>query len=239
VSKPEEIKKKFVKTGGKFLTPAPKIAQKLKGIKAFVFDWDGVFNNGQKDEKGTSLFNEIDSMGTNLLRFAYYTNNQQLPLTAVISGERNSAAFYWSEREHFTDCYYKFPRKTDALEHFCSKHNIKPSEIAFVFDDVLDLSLAAVVGIRIFIARKANPLFNDYVAKNKLADYITGNESGNFSVREACELMIGLQGLYDKVITERMVFSPGYKKYIDLRNIIPTSFYTKQNDSVVELNPKS
>ena len=239
MSKPEEIKTLFAKTGGKFLTPAPALAKKLKGIKAFIFDWDGVFNNAQKDEKGTSLFNEVDSMGTNLLRFAYWLNTDKLPLTAVISGERNSAAFYWSSREHFTSCYYKMANKTEALQHFCSEHNIKPSEIAFVFDDVLDLSVAKVAGVRIFIARKANPLFNNYVVKNKLADYITGNESGNFAVREACELMIGLQGIYDKVVTERMNFSPSYKKYIDLRNLMTTSFFTKQNDSVVEANPSA
>jgi len=233
--KPEEIKKLFSQNGGRFITSPAGISAKLKNIKAYIFDWDGIFNTGEKDEKGSSSFTEIDSMGTNLLRFAYWMNTNKLPLTAILSGERNSAAHHLSEREHFTSCYSKISNKTEALAHFCAYHTVKASEIAFVFDDVLDLSVAKAVGLRIFIPRKANPLFNHFVKKNKLADYITANESGNFAVREACELMIGLQGIYDQVILERMNFSSSYKKYIALRNLIPTSFYTLQKETIVEL----
>ena len=234
----EEVKKIFTKNGGKFITPASVISTKLKTIRAFVFDWDGVFNTGEKDEKGSSSFTEVDSMGTNLLRFAYWIKHDQLPLTGLISGEHNSISFYLGKREHFTSCYYKISNKTEALEHLSLQHSVKASEIAYVFDDVLDLSIAKEVGLRIFVNRKANPLLTAFVIKNKLADYITGNESGSFAVREACELMIGLQGIYDKVITERMKFSASYKKFIDLRNLIQTNFYTKQNDEIVEANPK-
>ena len=45
---------------------------RLDKIKAFVFDWDGVFNNGAKDSEGASPFNEVDAMGTNLLRFNHH-----------------------------------------------------------------------------------------------------------------------------------------------------------------------
>jgi 3-deoxy-D-manno-octulosonate 8-phosphate phosphatase (KDO 8-P phosphatase) len=177
-------------------------------------------------------------MGTNLLRYAYWLKHDNLPLTGLISGEHNHISFYLGKREHFTSCYYKIANKTEALAHLSLQHDIKSSEIAYVFDDVLDLSVAKEAGVRIFVSRKANPLLTAYVIKNKLADYITSNESGNFAVRESCELMIGLQGIYDKVITERMNFSASYKKYIDLRNLIQTNFYTKQNDKVVEANPQ-
>jgi 3-deoxy-D-manno-octulosonate 8-phosphate phosphatase (KDO 8-P phosphatase) len=234
----EEIKKKFTKNGGVFITTPAKIAFKLKNIKAFIFDWDGVFNNGEKDEKGSSTFSEIDSMGPNLLRFAYWIKTDKLPVTAILSGEQNSAAFYLSKREHFTSCYYKIANKALALEHFCTQYNIKVGEIAFVFDDVLDLTVSRVVGLRIFINRQASasPLFDNFVRKNKLADYITASGSGNFAVREACELMIGLQGIYNKVVTERMNYTSSYKKYTDLRNLIPTSFFTTQDETIVEIN---
>ena len=38
----------FEKAGGIFCTPAVSILQKLQTVKAFVFDWDGVFNDGTK-----------------------------------------------------------------------------------------------------------------------------------------------------------------------------------------------
>ena len=237
MAKPEQIKQSFSKIGGKFITPSAKIATKLKNVKAFVFDWDGVFNNGTKDQNGTSIFSEVDSMGTNLLRFANYISSGQLPVAAIISGERNSAAFFWSKRECFNTSYYKVANKIDALNHFCNQYKLRPSEIAFVFDDVLDLSIAERVGVRIFIQRKANPLFNQYVIKNKLADYVTGVESGNFAVREASELMIGLKGLYDKVVAERVKYSPLYKQYITERNTTTTRYFTPIDGKIVERNP--
>ena len=65
----------FSEIGGTFLSNALDISAKLKTIKAFVFDWDGVFNNAVKNENKSSNFNEADSMGTNLLRFNYFLHN--------------------------------------------------------------------------------------------------------------------------------------------------------------------
>ncbi len=233
----DHISLAFTKIGGIFVIPPENIATKLDGIKAFVFDWDGVFNNGTKDQDGTSLFSEVDSMGTNLLRFSGYMTHRRIPCVAVISGERNSASFSWTRRECFSACYYKIANKTDALNHFCEHFNLKPGEIAFVFDDVLDLSFAEMAGLRIFVQRKANPLFNQFVIKNKIADYVTGSESGNFAVREACELMIGLKGVFEQVITERMAYSDLYREYITTRNEVTTKYFTFENGNTIELNP--
>lgn len=228
---------KFTKIGGQFLGSPESLATSIKTAKAIIFDWDGVFNDGQKGDNGSSNFNEVDSMGINLLRFSYWLNYKKTPLTAVLSGERNLVSFYWTKREHFTSCYYKQANKTQALEHFCNTNNIKPAEIIFVFDDVLDLSVAKLVGTRIFISRKANPLFNDYVVKYKLADYITANEPNHYAIRETCELLIGMQDIYEKVITERVTYSTNYKNYIDNRNSLSTTFFTTQNNTIVELEP--
>ncbi len=218
--------------GAEFLIPQYKVSEKLQTIKAFVFDWDGVFNNGQKQANGSSSFNEIDSMGTNLLRFSHYLKNKKLPLTAIISGEKNETAFYFSGREHFNASYFKFSDKRIALQHFCDAHHIKPSEVCYFFDDVLDLPIATVAGLRIFIQRKAGLQFNTYVKQNHLADYITGSNSGDFAVREACEMLISCNGNFDQVITLRMNFDDSYKQYIAARNDTPTHLFTLSNGEV-------
>src|SRR6478609_5750430 len=87
--------------GGRFITPISEIQSKMESIRAFVFDWDGVFNGGQKQSTGGSSFSEVDSMGTNLLRFSYFFRNGTMPVTAILSGEKNETAFYFSEREGF------------------------------------------------------------------------------------------------------------------------------------------
>jgi len=223
----------FTEIGGQFLTDVNSISAKMKGIKAFVFDWDGVFNNAVKNENKSSNFNEADSMGTNLLRFNYFLHHNKMPACAIISGEKNEMAFYFCNREHFSASYYKVADKIIALEHFCKQNNIEKNEVCYMFDDVLDLSIAKVCGLRMMVNRKANPLFKNYVIQNNLADYITAHESGNFAVREVCELLIGLTETYYEVMEHRTAFSPIYKDYITQRQEAPTDFFTIENNEVV------
>lgn len=227
----------FTGIGGTFLTSPGEMTAKLKHVKAFVFDWDGVFNSGEKNESGSSNFSEVDSMGTNMLRFSFWLQYHQIPLSAIISGERNSASFILATREHFTSAYYRVSHKIEALDHFCKLHHLKHDEVAFVFDDVLDISMAEVCGLRILVSRKANPLFTEYIRKNNHADYITSAESGRFAVRETCELLMGLIGTYDEAISKRSVNSEMYRKYMDARNTAKTAFFTKSADKIVEQEP--
>lgn len=225
----------FTQVGGEFILPEASLIEKIKNIKAFVFDWDGVFTDAGKDYQLNSRFSEIDSMGTNLLRFSYYLNNKEIPVTAIISGEKNSSAFTFVERERFHASYSKFANKIDAANHLCLTHNIQMDQIAYVFDDVLDLGLAEECGLRIFIPRKSNPLFNEYVFKHHLADYVTGATSGGGAVREACELMIGLNGNYETVVTERKNFSDVYASYLALRKATMPVYYTTIDGVVSEV----
>jgi len=222
----------FSEIGGQFIGPEASLIEKLKHVKAFVFDWDGVFTNASKDANSQSQFNEADSMGVNLLRFSYFLNYNQLPITAIISGENNKAAFLFCTREKLHASYSKCANKLIASNHLCETFNLKPNEICFVFDDVLDLSLAEVSGLRIFIPRKANPLLNEYVIKHKLADYITGAQCGEFAVREACELVMGLHGNYEEAVTQRKAFSDNYTNYLSLRKEIDTTFYFSEEGTI-------
>lgn len=227
------IETTFIDAGGQFLSDSALITLKLQGIKAFIFDWDGVFNNGQKNLDGSSSFSEVDSMGTNLLRFSHFLKHGKLPLTAIVSGEKNDTAFYFSKRECFDYSFFKTPHKTDALNFICEKENIKPSEVAYFFDDVLDLSIAEVCGLRMMVNRKANPMFVEYCIKHKLVDYLTGAEGGFYAVREATEVLTGLNGNFDAVIKERTHYADTYGNYIQQRRLVKTQFFTVK-DHVVE-----
>lgn len=219
---------------GNFITSAEAIANKLAGIKAFVFDWDGVFNNGVKDENGTSSFSEVDAMGTNLVRFNHYLRNNDVPVVAIISGERNAMAWTLAKRESFHGVYSGIKFKAEALSHICEHHSIKPEEVCFVFDDVLDFSVAAAVGLRIMIPRACNPLLVEYAVQNKLVDYLTASEGGNGAVREAVEMLCGLSGKYTETISNRMDYTDTYKTYLHLRNQQAPSFYISKDSKIIE-----
>lgn len=219
---------------GSFITEPAVIQQKLEKIKAYIFDWDGVFNNGQKDEQGSSPFNEVDAMGTNLLRFSHYLRTGSVPVVAVISGERNKAAFALAGREHFHAVYCGIKYKPEALEHICNAYSLQPDEIAFFFDDVLDLSVAAQAGLRIMVPRACNPLLTDYVVKRQYADYLTACDGSNSAVREGIELLMGLGGKYIQTIEERMNFTDIYQQYLRLRNAATPQFYTSKASKIIE-----
>ncbi len=225
------IEQTFSALGGQFITPVDTLAEKLKAVRAIVFDWDGVFNDGTKTEAGSSSFNEVDSMGTNLLRFGLWMQHDgQLPAAAVITGVTNDLAETLVRREHFQSYYSQAKHKIDVLHHFLDRHKLQPQEVAFFFDDALDLSVAEVAGVRIMIRRNANPLFTNYVVKNGFVDYVTGSQSGQFAVRESCELLLGLLGQFDSVMDERLRYQPVYDQYYQQRQAIEPTYWTVGKD---------
>lgn len=221
---------------GSFITAPDEMQQKLLQVKAYIFDWDGVFNNGKKEDNGSSSFNEIDAMGTNLLRFHYYLRTGTIPQFIIISGENNHAARTLALREHYQAVYTGVKFKNQALEHLCKEANIAPDEVAFVFDDVLDFSVAATAGVRMMVGREANPLLTSFAVQENLVDYITHHDGDNHAVREAIELMMGLSGNYERTISERMHFTETYQQYLQLRNLPEPKFYTSHNSTITELS---
>ena len=220
------IQSLFAEIGGRFCVPAADLQSKLQKVKAFVFDWDGVFNDGSKRDLTGSGFSEPDAMGTNMLRFSYWLLNKSLPITAIITGEENESALFLGKRERFTSLYFKATNKLKSFEHFLNSNNLQREEVAFVFDDVLDLGVASQCGVRVVVHRLTNPLFNKYLIDNKISDYLTSQSGGNQAVREACELMIGLYGKYDQAISNRSQFSDLYKQYLAGRQKVDTSIFS-------------
>jgi 3-deoxy-D-manno-octulosonate 8-phosphate phosphatase (KDO 8-P phosphatase) len=221
---------------GQFITPAEQIAKRLEHIKAFVFDWDGVFNDGAKDGNGASPFNEVDAMGTNLLRFNHHLRQNTQAIAAIISGERNPAADAFVKREHFHAAYGGIKHKAQALDHLCETFGISDGEVAFVFDDVLDFSLAARCGLRIMVGRGANPLLIEWAVKQNLVDYLTSADGTQHAVRETVELLTGLSGVYDETIRERAHYSQRYQEYLVDRNVTEPRYFILK-DSLITPQP--
>ena len=234
-----DIENLYLNIGGRFISPFSVMKERLQNIRAFVFDWDGVFNNGYKISSTGSGFSEVDSMGTNLLRFSHYMKHGAMPATALLSGEKNDTALYFSEREGFKHCYYKVPHKFEALKHFCEVENLKPENVAYFFDDVLDVPLAEVCGLRILVDQKVNPLFIGYCERNHLADYITSVSGGHHAVRESTELLIAMNGNYDEVINGRKNNSEVYQKYIQLRRQCKPGLLSLIDNKIQIQDPRS
>jgi 3-deoxy-D-manno-octulosonate 8-phosphate phosphatase (KDO 8-P phosphatase) len=212
----------FEKLGGSFITPSDEIASRLSDIRVFIFDWDGVFNNGMKTGDTGSPFSEIDSMGINLLRFSFWLKNAKMLHAFIITGMNNQAAFAFARREHFDGIFMNQKNKKLALDTICESLKIKPAQVAFIFDDVIDIAVAKLCGLSFFVNRQSNPLLSGYIRENKIASYVTAHPGDRNAIREICELLIGLNGNYNKSVEMRSEYSAEYQVYFEARNKIDT-----------------
>ncbi|MBP5502081.1 MAG: hypothetical protein J6Y24_04740 [Bacteroidales bacterium] len=218
----------FSDRGGEFLIPLSDFILKAREIRCIAFDWDGVYNSGVKGEGVYSYFSEVDSMGLNILRFGAKIVNGEILKAGIISGEKNPSTEKFVNREHLNFKCLGFKNKTEGLKHVLDTYGLKPEQVAFVFDDILDLSIAKVCGLRFQVSRNATPMFNNYVKTNNLADYITANTGEHFAVREVCELLLAALNVYNRAVDSRVAFDNDYAQYIAERNsIVPTTFSPK------------
>lgn len=224
----------FTQLGGQFLTTAKDIARKITNIEAIILDWDGVFNNGEKGYGYFSTYSEIDSMGLNILRFALWMQNNQMPFLGILTGQVNQSAFELAKRENYNAVYYNFKEKRKAIDHLKKTFSISPSKVFYVYDDILDIAAAKLTGLAVFIRRTSSPLLADYILRNHLADYITAHTAQQNAIREICELMLGLMNVYDDCIYHRIEFTDTYQKYISERIKTNTIFYYMTDSKILQ-----
>jgi 3-deoxy-D-manno-octulosonate 8-phosphate phosphatase (KDO 8-P phosphatase) len=232
------VARRFSEPGGVFMTPARAVATRLRRIRSVVFDWDGVLNNGVKGQGLPSTFSEADSMGTNMLRYAIWRAAERLPVVAVVSGEDSRVARQFARREHFQAVYTRVRDKRMVIEHICRRHDLERDEIACVFDDVNDLAMASVCGVRYLVRRAASPLLTRHVAEHALCDYISANDPARHAVRELCELSVGLLGMFGHVVDSRAAYDASYQRYFTQRQATRTHCYTQRAQQVVTLRTR-
>ena len=208
----------FRELGGRLLVTPGEVRARLAGVRAFLFDWDGVFNDGMKRAGVPSGFSEADAMGTNMLRFGWWLRDGQVPFTGILTGQDNPAATLLAERERFQVVYRGFLDKLHALRDLESRFGIRPEQVCFLFDDLLDLGVADRCGLRVLVRNDAAPLLAGWTERESLCDYATGREGGSHAVRETAELLLGLTDRYDEVVRERSVHSQRYRSYLATRN---------------------
>ncbi len=216
-----QTEKLFTETGGRFAKDIGTFRQKLTAVRALIFDWDGVFNEGYKTGAGHSGFAEADSMGINLLRFGFWLRDGgKLPYCAILSGAMNDMARLYAQREHFHAIRTSIKQKDNALLELQTLSGTTSAQTAFFFDDIIDLQAALTCHLKIFFPKKATPLTKKFVTDHNLYDYMPGNPAGNFALREVCELMLSAMGLFDTVVKYRMQFTGPYEQYLHERNAI-------------------
>jgi 3-deoxy-D-manno-octulosonate 8-phosphate phosphatase (KDO 8-P phosphatase) len=209
----------------RFATAPAALAERLARCRAVVLDWDGVLGTGQKGPGAPAAFNEIDAMGLNLLRYALWRRGgaTAVPPMVIISGQRDPAALAFAERDRLDALYMGFLDKRLALEHLCEARGLEPSELLFVFDDVIDLGMAERCGARFLVARPAMPLVEAFARRRGLCDYVVRAPAGAGAAREACEVALALLHADEEVFAARGWFHASYRSYLEARKAVPSA----------------
>ena len=158
----------------------------LMGIRAFVFDVDGVMTDGGiLAALSGELFRTFDSKDGFGLRMAYMHGYH----LGIITGGRSE-----SIRQRFRTCgirpedvYLGSRDKMEDFNDFCSRHGLQHAEVMFFGDDLPDAP--------VMIASGCGACPSDAVPDVKeIADYISPYPGGKGFVRFAIEMVMKMQG---------------------------------------------
>ena len=157
---------------------------KLKNIKAFVFDVDGVFTDGSvyllPGGNMCRVMNVLDG-------YAVVKALKNNYLIGVITGGNDEEVRHRINYLGIKDYYAKSPNKAIAFEDFKSKYDLKNEEILTMGDDLPDMNIMKISGI------SACPK-NAVPEVKEISEYISPIEGGKGAVRDVIEQVMKIQG---------------------------------------------
>ena len=165
---------------------------KLKNIKAFVFDVDGVFTDGSvylmPDKSMCRVMNVLDGYAV----VKAVKNNYQI---CVITGGDDPAVRNRINYLGIKEYYAKVSDKLEKYEEFRVKYNLQNEEILTMGDDVPDIKMMKVSGI------SACPP-NSVAEVKAMSDYISPIYGGKGAVRDVIEQVMKVQGNWEEDDTQ-------------------------------------
>ena len=165
---------------------------KLKNIKAFVFDVDGVFTDGSiyllPGGNMSRVMNVLDG-------YAVVKALKNNYIIGVITGGNDPEVRNRINYLGITDYYAKSPDKMIDFENFRVKNNLKKEDILTMGDDVPDVQIMKNSGI------SACPK-NSVPEVKAISDYISTIEGGKGAVRDVIEQVMKVQGTWHEDNTQ-------------------------------------
>lgn len=161
-----------------------RVVEKARHIRLLAMDVDGVLTDGLlyygNSGEEIKAFNILDGLGIKLLRDAGIR-------PAIITGRRSELLARRAAELGIDLVYQGREDKRVALEELRVDLGLEMTQIAYVGDDLPDLSAIRCAGLGITVANG-----HSFVARH--ADWQTAASGGGGAVREICELILKAQG---------------------------------------------
>lgn len=166
------------------------VLEKIRGIKLVVFDVDGVLTDGRiiydDDGKETKSFDVKDGHAIKLL--------MRSGIGAGIITARESKVVVHRAGNLGIDLVYQGRKnKLEAFEEIQGKTGLRPSEIAFVGDDIIDLPVLKRAGFSAAVSDAVEEV-------RERVDYVAARPGGRGAVREVAELILKTQGKWEDIL---------------------------------------
>ncbi|OUW61178.1 MAG: hypothetical protein CBD58_03480 [bacterium TMED198] len=156
------------------------ILSKAKRVKIAVTDIDGVWTDSciYYSSQGEEMkkFSVYDGMGVEILR------NHNIE-TAIITSENSAIVSRRAEKLKIKDVILGSKNKINDLEQILKLKKIDLDEVAYIGDDVNDISVLERVGFSVLAS-------NSPIRDSFQADYITGRCGGQGAFREMADIII-------------------------------------------------
>jgi len=168
------------------------ILEVAKNIKLVIVDVDGVLTDGSiildNEENEFKSFHVRDGHGIKMLIRAGFP-------VAMITGRSSKVVERRARELGITEVCQKCLDKRVAYRYLIEKYSVESREVAYIGDDIVDLSLLHESGFSVAVADAAEE------AKNA-AMMITKSKGGRGAVREVCDFLLKAKGFWEGIINE-------------------------------------
>jgi 3-deoxy-D-manno-octulosonate 8-phosphate phosphatase (KDO 8-P phosphatase) len=163
------------------------IIERAKRIKLLILDIDGVMTDGRiiysiyGDE--LKFFDVQDGFGITLL-------NRAGLKSVIITAKRSRIVKLRGRDLRVAKTYHGFIDKAVPFKDVLRRFRVKPEEICFIGDDLIDLPVLKRVGLAVAVPNAVEEV-------KSAAHYVTERYGGRGAVREICDLLLKSQGKWD------------------------------------------
>lgn len=162
----------------------------LADIQMLVLDVDGVLTDGTiaigADGSESKFFSALDGHAIRMWQRAGLK-------VAFLSGRPSEPTRYRAAQLEidyiFQDCHDKLP----VLEQLLGQAGLSRDQVAYIGDDLPDLSLIRYVGFGVAVANAVDEV-------KQHADFVTTRRGGNGAVREVIEYILKNTGKWQQVV---------------------------------------
>jgi 3-deoxy-D-manno-octulosonate 8-phosphate phosphatase (KDO 8-P phosphatase) len=166
------------------------VRTRIEKIRLLGLDVDGVMTDGRlyyhDDGTESKAFDVRDGHGIKML--------QKVGVEVFLISGRNSPMVDKRAMDlGISEVTQGVRDKVPVLERIASQKGLTLDQIAFVGDDLVDLPVMQRVGLAVTVADASEHLFEK-------AHYVTLAPGGRGAVREVVELILGVQGLWEKAV---------------------------------------